>query len=283
MARVYCICISGKYLIFCSAGGGFAALGSVWPSQGSASSGWPREERRGDKAGGGCGVSPAATCVCFVLKNLWEEKGKIWEGRGRQSCSVHEWITWGVSGSAAGVDQPRGLSGSLRAGLRPRHQRTGTITEITQKHNAQGRSQEKAWRGGGVKEGNEDTGSIWQQQQGNLGRYGESWQETTQCKVVFKEINQVPILLTCPQDSGFIYGDRWRCGITETWPVCNLSKGIGKVINDYQMSKWWRMWRADINSQEKLAMLLLQSFPRKTMERHWNLPGHPTCTTARDW
>lgn len=38
----------------------------------------------------------------------------------------------------------------------------------------------------------------------------------TQYKVVFKEINQVPILLTCPQDSGFIYGDRWRCGITET-------------------------------------------------------------------
>lgn len=53
MARVYCICVSGKYLIFYSAGGGFAALGSVWPKpglcqrSGSGSAACPGEEEEG--------------------------------------------------------------------------------------------------------------------------------------------------------------------------------------------------------------------------------------------
>lgn len=89
----------------------------------------------------------------------------------------------GVSRSAAGEDQPRGLSGSLRAGSRPQHQRTRTITEITQKHNAQGRSQEKAWRGGEVKEGNEDTGSVrtafGSSSKEILGDTARGWQETS--------------------------------------------------------------------------------------------------------
>lgn len=90
-------------------------------------------------------------------------------------------------------------SGSLQAGERPEKQRTRTITEITQRHNAQGTSQEKAWRGGEVKEGNKDTGSVRtafgssSSSKEVLGDMERGWEETTQYKVVFKEINQVPI------------------------------------------------------------------------------------------
>lgn len=87
------------------------------------------------------------------------------------------------SGSAArdSARLERALSASSRAGLRPQNQRT--IVEITQKHNAQGISQEKAWRGGGVKEGNKDTGSgctaFGSSSEEILGDTERGWEETT--------------------------------------------------------------------------------------------------------
>lgn len=72
-------------------------------------------------------------------------------------------------------------AGSLGAGLRP--ERTRTIVEITQRHNAQGISQEKARRGGGVKEGNKDAGSVrtafGSSSKEVLGDTERGWEETT--------------------------------------------------------------------------------------------------------
>lgn len=38
------------------------------------------------------------------------------------------------------------------------------------------------------------------------------------------------------------------------------------------MLKWWRMWRADINSQEELTMLVFQSLPRNTRKGSGDVP-----------
>lgn len=71
----------------------------------------------------------------------------------------------------------------MEAGLRPENQRTRTIIEITQKHNAQRISQEKTWRGGGVKEGNKDTGSVrtafGSSSKEILGDTAGGWEETS--------------------------------------------------------------------------------------------------------
>lgn len=122
---------------------------------------------------------------------------------------------------------------------------------------------------GGVKKGNKDTESIctaFGSSNEILRDRARGCKETSCCNTMQDCIQRNKpnsYFAYIPPKSGLIYVAWWRCSVTETWPICNLFLSIKKkkerywkMINKQQRPKWWRMWRADINSQEMLAILV---------------------------